>query len=72
MERYTTIPERMLKMAQTSCETCAYFVFDDDYDDYICLADMDEDDYIRFISSSDKGCPFYKLYDEYKIVRKQN
>lgn len=59
-------------MAQTNCETCAYFAFDEDYDDYICLADMDEDDYMRYIGSGDKGCPFYRLYDEYKIVRRQN
>jgi hypothetical protein len=59
-------------VADSSCDTCTYFVFDEDYDGYVCLADMDEDDYIRFQGLKDKGCPFYRLDDEYKIVRRQN
>ncbi len=51
---------------------CAYYVYDEDCDGYVCLADMDEDDYMRYISTRDKGCPFFRLDDEYKIVRKQN
>ncbi len=59
-------------MASDNCDTCVNFVFDEDCDGYVCLADMDEDDYMRFITNKDKGCPFYRLDDEYKIVRKQN
>ncbi len=59
-------------MSANSCEMCSYYVYDDDYEGYVCLASMDEDDYMRYITSKDKGCPFFRLYDEYKIVRKQN
>ena len=59
-------------MADTNCDMCAYFVYDEDYEGYVCLANMDEDDYMRFIANKDKGCPFYRLDDEYKVVRKQN
>ncbi len=59
-------------MAESSCDICSYFQYDEDCDGYICLADMDEDDYIRFRGLKDKGCPFYRPDDEYKIVRKQN
>lgn len=59
-------------MATTNCELCANYVFDDDFEDYVCLAQMDEDDYMRFISKADSNCPFFRLDDEYKIVRKQN
>ncbi len=54
------------------CDMCAYYCYDDDSEDYICMADMDEDDYLRFITSSDRNCPFFRADDEYKIVRKQN
>lgn len=30
------------------CDTCAYNAWDDDEEDYVCQADMDEDDYYRF------------------------
>ncbi len=59
-------------MAQSNCDICAYYVYDEDCDGYVCLADMDEDDYMRYITQSDKGCPFFRLDDEYKIVRRQN
>ena len=59
-------------MATTNCELCVNYVFDDDCEDYVCLAQMDEDDYMKFITQSNDNCPFFRLDDEYKIVRKQN
>ena len=51
---------------------CAYFDFDDEYDDYLCMIGMDEDEAVRFASDRHSSCPYFKFYDEYKIVRKQN
>ncbi|MCR4797985.1 MAG: DUF6472 family protein, partial [Lachnospiraceae bacterium] len=34
------------------CEECAYFAYDEDYEEYVCEADMDEDDYGRIMSGS--------------------
>ncbi len=59
-------------MANTNCEMCSNFCYDEDVDGYICLVNMDEDDYMRYIVSSDNKCPFFRLDDEYAIVRKQN
>ncbi|MBQ6602139.1 MAG: hypothetical protein IKG08_07955 [Eubacterium sp.] len=53
------------------CETCAYYVYDEDYEEYYCEADMDEDDYARLLSSRRKSCPFYRNGDEYAVVRHQ-
>lgn len=53
------------------CEACAYFVYDDDYEGYVCEADMDEDDYSRLVSGGMKGCPMYRNGDEYRVVRHQ-
>ena len=42
-------------MANDNCDMCSYYVYDEDADGYICLADMDEDDYMRFITSRTKS-----------------
>ena len=44
---------------QTNCESCEYY-------------DLDEDEMVRFLTGQNKGCPYYKYYDEYKLVQKQN
>lgn len=54
------------------CENCANYVYDEEYDCYCCEANMDEDEYGRFIASKAKECPYFNFYDEYSIVRKQN
>ncbi|MGN0663880.1 MAG: DUF6472 family protein [Negativibacillus sp.] len=57
---------------QTSCETCVHYAYDDEWDCYCCEVNLDEDEMYRFLSGSCYDCPYYQLYDEYKIVRKQN
>ena len=56
----------------TNCETCVNYVWDDEAGMYVCLANLDEDEYLKFLQSSYDSCPFYQLYDEYKTVRRQN
>lgn len=53
------------------CDTCAYMIYDEDYDDYVCDCQMDEDDYYHVLRSGHKKCPFYRNGDEYLVVRKQ-
>ena len=57
---------------QAECDNCALCAYDDDYGDYVCEADMDEDDYYRVLEGNYKGCPYYRNGDEYRVVRKQN
>ena len=52
-----------------NCDTCLFYEYDEEYDDYCCTADMDEDDYARMLQQ--KTCPFWRDGDEYKTVRKQ-
>lgn len=55
----------------TNCDTCVFYVMDDDgYAE--CEVNLDEDEMVRFMSSSYRSCPYYQSDDEYKIVRKQN
>ena len=30
------------------CESCVYYSYDEEYDDYICEMDLDEDEMVRF------------------------
>ena len=60
------------KTKQTNCETCANYIYDEEYDCYTCDINLDEDEMMRFLSGANFECSYYQLYDEYKIVRKQN
>ena len=51
------------------CETCLYYEYDEEYEEYCCTADMDQDDYGRMIQS--QKCPFWRDGDEYRVVWKQ-
>ena len=55
-----------------SCESCEYYDYDEFSEQYVCKIDLDEDEYLDFINSRTKECPYHKFYDEYKSVQKQN
>ena len=57
---------------QSSCETCEFYIYDDLTDEYICDISLDEDEMADFIYGQTKHCPYYRYYDEYKSVQKQN
>ena len=45
----------------TSCDTCRNYVYDEDYEYYVCEMDLDEDEMYRFLTSSVQSCPYYQL-----------
>lgn len=55
----------------TQCESCLFCVYDESYDDYICDVDMDEDEFVRFLSHHSESCPYWRPGDEYITARKQ-
>ncbi len=59
------------KKQVSSCDICAYYSYDDDYECYTCEIDLDEDEMYQFMSDSRYNCPYFKMGDEYLIVRKQ-
>lgn len=61
----------MKKQKQTSCESCIYYSFDEEYECNVCLMNLDEDEMYRFMQNTFDNCPYYKYGDEYTIVRKQ-
>lgn len=58
-------------MTGNICDSCVNYVYDEEYEEYICEVNLDEDDMVRFMSSRYEACPYYRLDDEYAVVRKQ-
>lgn len=54
------------------CESCVHFDYNYEADCYECGMELDEDEMLNFLSGRFDHCPYFELYDEYKIVRKQN
>ena len=54
------------------CESCVFYLYDEEYDDYVCDMDLDEDEMARYLSHTTLSCPYFEPGDEYKIVQKQN
>jgi len=42
-----------------------------EFSEYYCDINMDEDDFMRFISNNYESCPYFRNGDEYEVVRKQ-
>ena len=58
-------------MASSNCDMCVNYIYDEDYECYSCLVNLDEDEMYRFLSGSKEACPYFRLDDEYGVVRKQ-
>lgn len=58
-------------MTMNECETCWYYDYDEEYDEYYCMQDLDEDEYYRIMSSQSQHCPYYRQGDDYYLARKQ-
>lgn len=54
------------------CETCEFARIDEETGDLICDALLDEDEMVDFLTQSNGRCKYYRFYDEYKMVQKQN
>ena len=57
---------------RVQCEDCEHYDYDEMTDTYACNVNLDEDEMERFLRQSMDSCHYFQLYDEYKIVRKQN
>ena len=71
-EERTKQPRRKEQDKTGPCETCLYFDVLDASGEEGCTVDIDEDEAYRERSDPRNACPYYRFYDEYKLVRKQN
>ncbi len=54
-----------------NCESCLNYEYDEEYECYSCIMDLDEDEMRLFLQGSFKACPYYRFDNEYSIVNKQ-
>ena len=60
------------KPRPTRCDDCEFFDVDELTGDNICTVSLDEDEMAEFIAGRTGRCPYYRYYNEYKSVAKQN
>ncbi|MCI8950455.1 MAG: hypothetical protein HFG49_10520 [Lachnospiraceae bacterium] len=53
------------------CDNCAHYTYDEEAEEYFCMVNLDEDEMARFMSHFRFECPYFRLDDEYRLVRKQ-
>lgn len=59
------------KMAADICDKCVNYIYDEENECYCCLVNLDEDEMYRFLSGTRRECPYFRLEDEYGVVRRQ-
>ncbi len=64
----------MASSHETQCESCVWYDEDPYTGEPVCGMDMDEDERLRLMQerTPHKGCPYYRYYNEYKSVQRQN
>jgi len=65
-------PKKAENAPISRCDDCVYFDYDEAYDENVCTLSLDEDEMVAFLTGKTQSCPYYKRYDEYMTVRKQN
>ncbi len=53
------------------CDSCVNYVYNEELEEYECLVNLDEDEFYSLLSDKHRACPYYRLDDEYGVVRKQ-
>ena len=60
-----------MKKIKANCEYCEFFDTDEEFGD-ICTLNLDMDEMVSFMTGNTQDCPYFRFYDEYKFVQKQN
>ena len=64
--------DKKRKVKLSKCEDCLYYDYDEDYGDNICTVQLDQDEVYELSYDKKSSCPYFRFYDEYKSVQKQN
>jgi len=60
-----------MNIMASNCEECVNYVYDEDYEYYTCLVNLDEDEMYRFLKGTNYDCPYYERDDDYFLAKKQ-
>jgi hypothetical protein len=58
-------------MKKTQCDYCLYLAYDEGTEDYYCSLNLDQDEVAKLTYSTHNSCPYFRMGDDYTIVRKQ-
>lgn len=58
-------------MAESNCDFCANYEYDEEEEYYTCGVNLDEDEMYRFLTGNCRECPYFSSNDEYSVVRHQ-
>lgn len=58
-------------MGGSECDTCWYFDYDEELDEYCCRMELDEDEFYRIFATRQMRCPYYRQGDDYTLARRQ-
>ncbi|MEE0896606.1 MAG: DUF6472 family protein, partial [Acutalibacteraceae bacterium] len=47
------------------CEYCMNYAYDEEYECYMCMIDMDEDEVNNIYSNKRRSCPYFRMGDDY-------
>lgn len=53
------------------CDTCWYYDYDQEEDEYYCMMELDEDEFYRAFVQPQGRCPYYRQGDDYTMARRQ-
>lgn len=51
---------------------CEFYDYNEESEQFECIASLDQDELAAFVSHNTDSCPYFRFYDEYKSVQKQN
>jgi hypothetical protein len=58
-------------MKKNQCDYCLYLAYDEDTDEYYCQLNLDQDEVAKLTFSTYSNCQYFRMGDDYTIVRKQ-
>ena len=53
------------------CEDCWHYDYDEEWDEYLCRMELDEDELFRLLTDPKARCPFFQKGDERTLPGKQ-
>ncbi|MCT4598840.1 MAG: DUF6472 family protein [Vallitalea sp.] len=58
-------------MKKNQCDYCLYLAYDEETDEHYCQLNLDQDEVAKLTFSTYNSCPYFRMGDDYTIVRKQ-
>lgn len=58
-------------MEGRDCERCWYYDYDEEWDEYSCTMELDEDEAFRYLGGGENRCPYFRAGDDYTLARRQ-